>query len=110
MKRITIAGGLLLALLIGHGLAWAEEFTLERYIELSIARLELAKQSWTTMQQPPAAEAVAALFAGYGIEETDYLAYTGSNREAIEAYLAAHPDAQQRIEMLSAEIDQAIQE
>ena len=110
MKRTTFAGGLLAALLIGHGLARAEELTLERYIALSIARLELAKQSWTTTRQPPAAQAVAALFAGYGIAETEYLAYTGAHRAAIEAYLAAHPDARQRIEALSADIDQAIQE
>lgn len=110
MKRTTFAGGLLVALLLGHGLAVGEELTIDRYIELSIARLELAKQSWTTTQQPPAAEAVAALFAGYGVEETDYLAYTGANREAIDAYLEAHPDAQQRIDALSADIDQAIQE
>ena len=110
MKRTILTGGALVALLIANGMAVAEGLTVERYVELSIARLELAKQSWTTEQQPPSVDALAALFAGYGIEETDYLAYTGPNREAIDAYLAAHPDAVQRIDALGADIDQAIQE
>lgn len=110
MNRTTLAGGIFAALLTAHLAVHAEVLSVEQYIALSIARLELAKQSWTATQQPPPVEAVAAFFAGYGIEETDYLAFTGANREAIEAYLAAHPDAKARIDALSAEIDQAIPE
>lgn len=110
MKRTTLAAGVFAALLSGHLAVLAEGLTVERYIELSIARLELAKQSWTTTQQPPPVDAVATLFAGYGVAETDYLAYTGANREAIDAYLAAHPEAKARIDALSADIDRAIPE
>jgi len=110
MKRTTLAAGLFAALLSAHMAVQAEELSVERYIELSIARLELAKQSWTTTRQPPPVEAVATFFAGYGVEETDYLAFTGANHEAIDAYLAAHPDAKARIDALSADIDQAIPE
>jgi hypothetical protein len=110
MMRTTLSAGLFAALLTAHLAVQAEELTVEHYIALSIARLELAKQSWTATQQPPPADAVAALFAGYGVEETDYLAYTGAHREAIDAYLAAHPEAQAHIDALSADIDQAIPE
>lgn len=110
MKRTILARGALMALLIANGMVFAAELSIERYVELSIARLELAKESWTTTQQPPTAEAMAALFASYGLEETDYLAYGGANREAVEAYLAGHPDTRQRIDALSADIDQAIKE
>lgn len=110
MKRKTLARGALLALLIANGAVLAADLSVARYVALSIARLALAKASWTAAQQPPAAAALAALFAGYGIGETDYLAYGGANRDAIEAYLGEHPDAQQRIDALSAAIDQAIQE
>ena len=94
--------GVLLALLLGNGMVLAEDLRIEHYVELSIARLELAKESWTATQHPPTPEAMAALFAGYGIEESDYLAYGGTNRKSIAAYLAAHPQAKQRIEALSA--------
>lgn len=110
MKRTIISRGVMMALIFAIGTALAETLSVDRYIELSIARLELAKESWTSSQQPPAAEATAALFSSYGIEETDYIAYAGSNRETIDAYLAAHPDTKLRIDALSAEITQAIKE
>jgi hypothetical protein len=110
MKRTTFVGGVFAVLLTGHLAVLAEALTVDRYIELSIARLELARQSWTATQQPPSADDVASLFAGYGVEETDYLAYPGAHRDAIAAYLDAYPEARQRIDRLSADIDQAIQE
>jgi|GEM_PF-5877157 len=39
--------GVLLALLLGNGMVLAEDLRIEHYVELSIARLELAKESWT---------------------------------------------------------------
>lgn len=110
MKRTILSCGVLMALLTANGMAFAGDLSIERYIELSIARLELAKESWTTTQQPPTTEATTVLFSSYGIEETDYLSYAGANRETIDAYLADHPDAKQRIDALSADIDQAIKE
>jgi len=112
MKRTPLGfgRGVLTALLLGNGMVLAEDLSVERYVELSSARLELAKESWTATRQPPTSEAMAALFAGYGIEEADYLAYGGANRKAIAAYLTAHPAAKQRIETLSAHIGQAIEE
>lgn len=110
MKHTTLGCGMLMLLLIGNGMVLAEGLSVERYVELSIARLELAKEHWTAIQQPPTPEAMATLFAGYGIEESDYLAYGGTNREAVDAYFIAHPAAKQRIEALSAHISQAIAE
>jgi len=101
---------ILIANLSGIGSAAAGDLTLTRYIDLSIARLELSKQAWTTTKQPPSREAMAALFAGYGSDETDYLAYTSAHREAIDGYLSAHPPARQRIDALSAAIAGAIAE
>jgi hypothetical protein len=110
MKSKIVTHGVLIALLIVNGSVLAEELPVERYVELSIARLELAKASWTATHQPPTTEALASLLAQYGIEPTDYLAYGGANREAIDAYLVENPEIQQRINVLSADIDQAITE
>ena len=110
MKRTILASGVLMALLMVTGMVLAEDLSIDRYIELSIARLEMAKASWTTSQLPPSEEASAALFSSYGIEEVDFVAYAGGNREAIDAYLAAHPDLKLRIDTLSAEITAAIKE
>lgn len=104
------AGALTIAIPIGMGTASAGDLTLARYIDLSVARLELSRQAWTATKQPPGREAMAALFAEYGVEETEYLAYTSAQREAIAGYLSAHPDARQRIEGLSADIAGAIAE
>lgn len=103
-------GGLTIAILIGSGPAFAADLTLARYIDLSIARLELSKQAWTSTRQPPTRAAMAGLFAEYGIEESDYLIYTSAHREAIAGYLSAHADARQRIDGLSADISGAIAE
>lgn len=114
MEAKTLARWILGACLAGGSLlttnALAEELSLERYIQLSIARLELSKQSWSADNLPPSREAMATLFAEYGISETGYLAYTNANRDVIDAYLAAHPDVAQQIERLSADIDSAITE
>lgn len=110
MKRTTLGRGLVIALLLGNGMVLAQGLRAERYVELSIARLELAHESWAKTQQPPESEAMAALFAGYGLEEADYLAYGGTNRREIDSYLAAHPQVKQRIDALSADIGQAIKE
>jgi hypothetical protein len=110
MKHATLFRGALLALLIANVTVLAEGLSTEQYVALSIARLELARDSWTTTQQPPSAEAVAALFASYGIEESEYLTYASAHRAAIDAYLAAHQEERERIDALSTEIDSAIVE
>jgi len=101
---------ILIATLIGVGSAAAGDLSMARYIELSIARLELSKQAWTTTKQPPGRKAMATLFAGYGVDETNYLAYTSAHRKAIDGYLSTHPHARQRIDDLSAAIANAIAE
>jgi len=105
LAALSLVGGLL-----PGGTAAAEDLPLEQYFDLSIARLELSKAAWSTTQAPPTAEAMAGLFTEHGIDEADYLAYTSEHREAIDAYLAAHPDDAQRIEALSTDIEQAIGE
>lgn len=114
MEAKSVARWILGACLVGGSIlttnAFSEELSLERYIQLSTARLDLSKQTWSADKLPPSREAMAALFAEYGISETDYLAYTSANRDAIDAYLASHPDAAQQIERLSADIDSAITE
>lgn len=114
METKTLVRGLVALSLVGSllpgGTAAADDLTLEQYIDLSIARLELSRAAWSASQAPPTSEAMAELFAEYGIEEAAYLTYTSEHSEAIDAYLAAHPDDAQRIEALSANIDQAIGE
>ncbi|VFM97683.1 MAG: hypothetical protein BECKG1743D_GA0114223_103002 [Candidatus Kentron sp. G] len=86
------------------------ELTLEQYIELTIERLELARQSWLGSRQPPSSGAMDWLFSGYGISEQDYLTYTAVYRDAIADYLDNHPYEQRRIDELSTAIDSAIGE
>ncbi len=88
----------------------AEDLTLARYVDLSIARLELSRQAWIATRQPPTKEAAATLFTDFGIDEASYLEYTSAHREAIDVYLAEHPQARQRIDDLSIAIGRAIAE
>ena len=88
----------------------AQQLDPAHYIDLSIERLQLARDSWTHSGQPPATADLAALFARYGIDETGYLIYTSNRRKAIDHYLSAHPDARQRIDALGSAIQQAIED
>lgn len=101
---------LLLTALLSLPAAWAAELGLRQYADLSVARLELSLTAWTTTGQPPVASAMAALFARFGVTEAEYLAYTSEHRQLIADYLANHPEAQARIDELSAAIAQAIAE
>jgi hypothetical protein len=63
--------------------ARAGGLSIDRYIALSIARLELAKQAWSATRQPPTRESMATLFASYGIDEADYLGLSRISGEHI---------------------------
>ena len=108
MKRLSKAVGAGIALLVGSGVALAADLTVEEYVALSLARLTLAEQSWAATNQPPAPDTMTALFSQYGLSEDEYVSYTASNRKAIEAYFAAHPDVSGQVEDLRARIENAI--
>ncbi len=82
----------------------ADGFTAATYMDLSVARLQLAKESWQRDRRSPSLEAAESLWARHGTTEAEFLAFPGEQREAVEAYLRAHPDKRAIIEALSAEI------
>lgn len=110
MKCTNKVAAALIALLVGGHVAVAAELSLDRYLALSIQRLELAERSWSAKGRPPSRSAMTGLFARYGTSESEYIAYTSANREAIEAHLGEHPERKRRIVELSARIAEAIKD
>lgn len=82
----------------------AEALTVERYTELTIARLELVKASWEQTEKAPAAEALGELYQRFGTVPEEYVAYRGRRRREVDRYLLSNPELAGRIEQLSVEI------
>jgi len=51
-----------------------------------------------------------ALFSSFGITDTEYAMYMGTNGRAVDAYLDANPDMKQQIDDLSAEVGSFLEE
>ena len=94
----------------GIQLAQADNLTVVTYVELSVARLQLAKDTWEREQRAPSAGEEAALYQRYGTTIGAYYAFTSTHRKAIEGYLAAHPEVQARIERLSERLHELIEQ
>ncbi len=49
-------------------------------------------------------QAKQALFSSFGITDTEYAMYMGTNGRAVNAYLEANPDIKQQIDDLSVQV------
>ena len=79
------------------------------YIELSIARLELARTNWNEEGRGLTEAEEAALFDSFGTTAETYYDYAGEMAEEIAAYLDDNPKLADLIESLSAEIRSLIE-
>lgn len=104
----------ILAVTVGFGLvaaervAWADGLSVETYMTLSVARLELVKSLMEQEQRSPAPEEIAALWQRYGTSEEEYMSYRSRNSDAVTAYLAQNSALSAHIENLSTQIDALI--
>ncbi len=101
-----LTGGLLLAALPAAG----AELTVWEYVELTIARLELAQSTWAEEGRSPTAEEEAVLFDELSMEAASYYRFAARHRREIDDYLAANPKLQQKIDALSDAIGQLIEQ
>ena len=105
--RMLLLAALLIPLAAVAGNA---ELDVERYIELTIARLELVEASWRETGEPPPQSEIEELYPAHGTDQETYLCFAGEKKEEIDAYLEEHPELQATIESLSASIRSQIEQ
>lgn len=105
--RTCLVAGALLLVGAAPGLA---ELTVETYVELTIARLELVETAWRETGAPPAEEEIDELYDSYGTDREAYFCFSGENKRALKAYLDKHPELRDEIESLSGAIRRTIAE
>jgi hypothetical protein len=97
---VTIA-----ALILLSGLpALAAELTVAGYVDLTIARLELAVKTWSEEGRSPVETEESALFEARGTTAKVYFHFAGAHRKEIAGYLEANTDKRDRIEALSRQV------
>jgi len=101
----------LAALILLTGLpARAAELTVGDYVDLTIARLELAQKTWSEERRSPVETEEAALFEARGTTAKAYYRFAGAHGKAIESYLEENTDKRDRIAALSREIQRLIEQ
>lgn len=88
----------------------AEGLTLERYVTVSIERLELTEYTWRQEKRGPSEAEERALLSNAGTTQKEYMAFSGTNRAALDAYLAAQPEQAAHISELQSKIRNLIQQ
>lgn len=102
---VATAAVFLLAVPAGtHGVPVQERSPVENYLDATIARLELVRNSWADADRPPTAVEEARLLDDYGFSTQGYYRFAGKHREAIELYLESNPEIRDEIESLSQQI------
>lgn len=98
-----------LALLAGLP-ARAEELTVADYVDLTIARLELAQRTWSEEGRSPVETEEAALFEARSTTAQAYYRFAGKHPDEIAGYLEENMDKRDRIEALRQEIQRLIEQ
>lgn len=110
-RRFTFALVAAAALVLLTGLpVLAAELTVADYVDLTIARLELAQRTWTEEGRSPVETEEAALFEARTTTAAAYYRFAGEHGKAIESYLEENTDKRDRIEALSREIQRLIEQ
>jgi hypothetical protein len=101
----------LAALILLPGLpARAAELTVADYVDLTIARLELAVRTWSEERRSPVETEEAALFEAKGTTAKVYFHFAGEHGKEIEGYLEENTDKRDRIAALSQEVQRLIEQ
>jgi hypothetical protein len=106
---LTLIAIAALALLAGLPVL-AAELTVADYVDLTIARLELAQRTWSEEGRSPVETEEAALFEARGATAEAYYAFAGAHGKEIASYLEENTDKRDRIEALSREIQRLIEQ
>lgn len=110
-RRFGLALIAVAALVLLTGLpVLAAELTVADYVDLTIARLELAQRTWSEEGRSPVETEEAALFEARGTTAKAYYGFAGEHGKAIESYLEENTDKRDRIEALSREIQRLIEQ
>lgn len=103
-RRLGTALAALALLLVPTLPALAAELTAESYVDLTIARLELAYTTWSEEDRSPVETEEAALCQAYETTLEAYYTFAGDHRREVEDYLAEHTDKRDTIDSLAAEV------
>jgi len=98
-----VAAAVLVGAAVSQG-AWAEELTAAAYVEMSLARLEMVKDTLARDSRMPTPLEEGLLWQRYGTTGEAFYAYRSLHPAAVGDYLAANPGLVEQIEQLSAEI------
>lgn len=112
MRRSILALALLPAVFVlgaGLALAAADEAEVAAYLDLTIARLELARDTLQQQGRMLSGDEEKDFLLAHGTTAKAYYAFAGENPDQIDAYLADHPAVAERIDALQTEIDALIE-
>jgi hypothetical protein len=110
-RRFTFALVAFAALVLLTGLpVLAAELTVADYVDLTIARLELAQRTWSEEGRSPVETEEAALFEAKGTTSKVYFHFAGEHGKEIEGYLEENTQKRDRIRALSQEIQRLIEQ
>jgi hypothetical protein len=108
MKRRMEIWMAVAALLLVSAQGAQAELTVETYCQLSIERLQLARDLLEQQGRLPDALEQAALFSRYGTTAEEYLAFGSANAHAVETHLTLQPELQTQLDTLGAQMDALI--
>ena len=93
MRRSTslLVACSLSALIMARG-AYGEDLTVARYIDLTVARLQLAFDTWQKEKRSPTMDEENALWLQYQTTAQEYYLYRSAHPDEVDGYLAAHPE------------------
>lgn len=112
MRRSIVALALLLAVFVlGSALVFAQEDDAEvaAYLDLTIARLELVRDTLQQQGRMLTGDEEKAFFVARGTTDKAYYAFAGEHPDRIEDYLAEHGGVADQIDALKFEIDALIE-
>ncbi|TQV86170.1 hypothetical protein FKG94_01040 [Exilibacterium tricleocarpae] len=85
------------------------DFDVARYIEATVARLQMVRDAMAAGALPTRSQQ-AAVLAGYGLDERDYYLDASRHATQIAVYLENHPGDRALIESLSEQIKNLVSE
>ena len=107
MRNLNLLSILALILFLAAAPAAAQETeeAVAAYVDLSIARLELALETLAQEGRMPEAEEEAVFLAQHGTDAWSYYSFAAKHPKALADYLESHPEKAETIASLSQQID-----
>jgi hypothetical protein len=97
-------------LLAGGEKVRAASLSVATYCELSVARLQLATDTWEKAGRSPTGDEEAILWQRYGTIAEEYYAFGSAHREEVNQYLTTYPEVSMEVERLSARLEELIEQ